>query len=298
MVSETQATRIAQSALAHWGGGAARLISIRENVVFDVISNDGRRMAMRLHRQGYRSRSAIEAELVWCTRLAESGFPAPAPVLCLDGALTVQVSNTIVSCVTWIEGGPCDAPDFTEIGALVARLHSAPQPDLPMLWDVNALLGSEPAWGRFWENPQFTAEDRVLIATASELARRLLDERGYDTGAIHGDLLRENILCDAHGLALIDFDDCGQGYYLYDLSTALIQSFEVQDFNARCDALLAGYKSIRPLVHAGDLPVFIMLRAFASAGWILSRGEINDDRVALYAKRARLAAPRVLEEFI
>lgn len=297
MVSETNAARIVQSALFHWGGGTASLVSIRENVIFDVTLTDGRRAAIRLHRKGYRSRTAIEAELAWCAKLAEDGFPAPAPIMCLNGRMTARVADTIVSCVAWIDGAPIQTPDFTQIGALVARLHAAPHPDLPMQWDANALLGPTPAWGRFWENPHFDTADRAMIDAASEIARDRLADCDYEIGALHGDLLRENILQNEDGLSLIDFDDCGMGFYLYDLSTALIQSFEADDFEMRCAVLLAGYQSVRPLAHAEDLNVFLMLRAFASAGWILSRGGINDPRAALYAARARISASRVLKEF-
>lgn len=298
MVTEANAERIAHSALFHWGGGTAELVSIRENVIFDVTLTAGRRVAMRLHRRGYRSRTAIEAELAWCAALAQSGFPAPAPIACINGRMTARVADTIVSCVAWIDGAPVEVPDFAQIGAMIARLHSAPQPDLPMRWDINALLGPTPAWGRFWKNPEFSAEDHAMIDAASNIARARITDRDYETGAIHGDLLRENILQNERGLALIDFDDCGEGFYLYDLSTALIQSFEAEDFDARRDALIAGYQTVRPLAYAQDLALFVMLRAFASAGWILSRGEINDPRVALYAARARFAAARVLKEFV
>lgn len=302
MISMSTAEHMAQTALDHWGGGTARLVTIRENVVFDVTLRGGARVAMRLHRPGYRSRAAIEAELTWCEALAASGFPAPAPVSCRDGMKTVQVSDRIVSCVAWIDGQTMGMPkraQVAQIGELIARLHLAPQtPLLSPKWDTATLLGPQPTWGRFWENPHFNAEDRAILEAARAGAQKRLASGGYEIGAIHGDLLHENILRTDQGLALIDFDDCAEGYLLYDLATALIQSFEAADFKGRCEALLAGYQRIRPLAQAEDLSLFIALRAFASAGWIMSRAANDDPRSAIYAARAKIAAAQFLEDYV
>lgn len=301
------AQAMAQAALRAWGGGVAELVQIRENIVFRARLDDGRDVALRLHRPQYRSPAQITAELSWCAQLAAAGFPAPAPVPCADGKMTVTIAGRSVSCVTWLAGdvigtehtplGADRCKMMRQIGALIAQLHaaSAPQFDTAMRWDAAALIGPAPRWGRFWENPAFDAADQRLLNAARRFAAARLSAGQFSEGAIHGDLLRENILSRANGLALIDFDDCGHGYLLYDLATALIQSFEAPDFDALSHALLTGYAPDRAQALAQDLPLFVMLRAFASAGWVMSRAALDDPRAALYAARARIAATRVLE---
>ena len=302
-----EAQQIAQTALPAWGGGVAELVQIRENIVFRAKLSDGREVALRLHRPNYRNSAQIGAELAWCAQLAHAGFPAPAPIPCTDGAMMATVAGRIASCVTWLEGqaiGTAQAPlganrcaMMQQIGALIAKLHAAPAPHLGnvMRWDAPALIGSTPRWGRFWENPAFEAADLTLINDARNFAAARLESGSFAQGAIHGDVLRENILLGANGLALIDFDDCGHGYLLYDLATALIQSFEAHDYDALSQALLEGYGPEKAQALAQDLPLFVMLRAFASAGWVMSRVAQDDPRAALYAGRARIAAVRVLE---
>ncbi|MEL6587668.1 MAG: phosphotransferase, partial [Pseudomonadota bacterium] len=90
-----------------WGqvDEAPRLIAQRENAVYEVVV-DGQRMALRHHRAGYQTRTAIESELRWTARMADIGFPCPAPVAALDGAyLRAVPGGSHASAVTWVDGG-------------------------------------------------------------------------------------------------------------------------------------------------------------------------------------------------
>ncbi|TMV36114.1 hypothetical protein FGG78_43935 [Thioclava sp. BHET1] len=97
------------------------------------------------------------------------------------------------------------------------------------------------------------------------------------------------------GLALIDFDDSGFGFRLYDLGTLMIQNLEEPAYPQLLAAALAGYEEIRPLGdHAALLPDFVALRAMASCGWIVPRTAPEDARRRLYAARALAQAREVL----
>jgi Ser/Thr protein kinase RdoA (MazF antagonist) len=307
---------LAAAALRHWGPVAvpACLIKARENVVFEVRLADGRHGALRLHRPGYQAQAAIESELDWCAGLVRTGFPVPGPMATLDGRWTCEAGDRVASCVSWMEGTalghagrPLEGPaeDQTKlyfgVGRLIGRLHAATD-GLPEgtgrarpVWDAAGLLGEAPLWGRFWENPAFSAAERAEIEAArARAARRLAELRanGGDFGLIHADVLRENILVREDGLALIDFDDSGWGFRLYDLGTALVQNLEEPAFGAIARSLAEGYRSVRPTpaFDAADLMLFTMLRAFASAGWIMTRAAPDDPRQRLYPDRAlRLA---------
>ena len=67
---------LAESALTLWGvpGGAQlRLINLSENATYLVEAPGGYRTVLRLHREGYHSRRAIECELAWMTALDSNG---------------------------------------------------------------------------------------------------------------------------------------------------------------------------------------------------------------------------------
>ncbi|MBS0564127.1 MAG: phosphotransferase [Proteobacteria bacterium] len=312
MIAETEALDMAPAALAHWrsGGRAPRLVKMRENIVFQVWLADGRAAALRLHRPGYQSRAAITAELDWTAALARGGLRVPEPIAGRDGSWTCEAGGRVASVVGWLEGAAVGAAErplagsvreqadlFRRIGALVGGLHRAtdalafdPALTRPS-WDVAGLLGEEPLWGRFWDNPVLSEGDRALILrarteAATELRRRLAE--GADFGLIHADVLRENLLAAPGGLALIDFDDSGYGFRLYDLGTALVQSLEEPHLPVLAAALAGGYGAARgiPAPDARDLTLFTLLRCLASLGWIMTRALPDDPRQGLYAGRA------------
>lgn len=319
MTIDARAQAMAETALAFWGNAAAppRLVKNRENIVFDVTLKSGARVALRLHRPGYQSREAIDSELRWTDLLADQGLAVARPVRGINGRLTGHAFDRVASCVEWLEGsqiGSAEVPLpgsageqaalMAEVGALVAHLHDAadaagqPDPFDRKAWDVHGLLGVRPLWGRYWENPALTPPEKVILHSAADFARDTLAELRLteDYGLIHADILRENVLRGPDGLCLIDFDDSGPGFRLYDLATALVQSLEEPHLPQIASGLVAGYRSRRVLEDeaALHLPLFVMLRCFASAGWIITRAAPKDPRQHFYAARAVRMADHVL----
>lgn len=305
---DADACTAAAAAAIAWGRPAQppRLVQNRENAVFDVTFDDGRRVALRLHRAGYQSAQAIEAELRWTESLADAGFACPWPQRGADGQLVDDRTGRAASAVQWIDGTPLLAtpPEalpalYRDLGAHLADLHltsdmvaptGLPRPD----WRAQAFCGDAPLWGRYWENPGLTAPEAALLRTARDTARdRLSAIPAAQTGLIHADVLMENVLLSDGQMFLIDFDDGGVGYRLYDLATALIQHCDSPRLPDLRAALLEGYSGAGgPLPQAAleDLEMFVMLRALASAGWVLGRFPATDPRHRLYADRAvRLA---------
>ncbi len=293
----------AAEALVLWGGtGRPRLISHRENAVFEVWIG-GVRAALRLHRIGYRTPDEIQSELDWSTGLSRAGLAVPQAILALDGAVLQSLPDgPDVTVTSWIEGAPIGDGDTPlgadgvalhhEIGAVLARLHLlsdawAPPPHFTRPpWDRAALTGPDPAWGRYWENESLTEAERDLVVSARDTADAILRSEAFDMGLIHADALRENVFRSGDGLTLIDFDDSGVGYRLYDVATALSQSLNDPRLPDFATALVEGYTAIRPLRSAQHLPMFLMLRTFSSLGWVIPRYAPTDPRQSLYKNRA------------
>lgn len=316
-MDNAEATALAASAARAWGSLAAapRLVQSRENIVFELRLGDGRHSALRLHRPGYRSREAIRSELAITEALADTGFACPWPHRTTDGDFLHDPGPDLplASLVQWIDGKPIGGQThpfhgtpgdqielYRQLGILLADLHltadaTAPRDHSRTPWDIQALCSpTQPIWGRYWENPALSAENATLLQTARDLAaKRLSKIPQTQCGLIHGDVLQENVLFTDNQLYLIDFDDCGTGYRLYDLATALIQHQASPYLGAIQDALIDGYiagEGPLPESAFSDLPMFVMLRAMASAGWIIARSERTDPQMATYADRAaRLA---------
>lgn len=297
-----------------WGvlAETPRLVAERENVVFAVTFADGANAALRLHRDGYQNTGAIGAELRWTEALAEAGFACPRPLRTRDGELLTEAAGgRVASMVSWVEarhiagtdlGGTWGRDIFQSLGALLGRLHvltdagAACDGALRPAWDLDGLTGPDPFWGRYWENPSLSREEAGRLSTARERARDWLSDLATpDTGLIHADAIGENVLEAKGHLWLIDFDDCGTGYRLFDLGVPLVQHWDRPGLNDLADALIAGYGETRGVTPAReDLLRFMTLRALASAGWIVARADPEDPRQRYYAERALACAERYL----
>ncbi|MEU9918876.1 phosphotransferase [Streptomyces sp. NPDC051001] len=168
-------------------------------------------------------------------------------------------------------------PDFAEVMELVGREAAAPH-EHARLWtrpdiftrpgcDLDNLIGAASLWGRWVDNPHVFAipgDADTLARAEAKAARELATHgRGEDVcGLLHGDLRAANLLVAPDAVRLIDLDDCGTGWFLYDLACSL--SFVEHD--PRADGWLAawlrGYASRRPPRDEDIriIPALVMLR--------------------------------------
>lgn len=281
---------VVESALGLWGLQDAtwRLIAARENQVFKI-EHEGSSFALRLHRDGYRSDAELRSELQWMGALAQGGLSVPAPILSHSGDELHVVEGTQVDLLSWLDGMPVgetgkdlNVPDrqglFRALGRDMARLHDISDTWVPpedferCRWDREGLVGETPLWDRFWDNPTLNAVDKRLFEKLRSVADAELSglEPTLDFGLIHADLVRENILIGPDGLQLIDFDDSGYGFRLFDIATALIKNLGEDDYPQLQAALLEGYRSIRQ-IDTSALDLFMLLRSATYVGWIITR---------------------------
>lgn len=280
---------IVRDALQHWTIQPTHvaLAAERENKVYRVTTAHGE-YALRQHRTGYRTDAQLASELAWMAALDDAGLDVPQPTKTTDGAYLVTVDGVQFDMLTWLpgkqlgaHGTPLDLEQpeqtFHTLGQSMARLHTASDAWTPPAdftrpaWDADGLLGDEPLWGRFWDNPTLAHGQKELLETFR--ARTALAEGDHDFGLIHADLLRENVLVDGDTLRLIDFDDGGPGFRLFELATTLFR-LKGEPLEAELTtALIDGYQSVRA-INITHLPLFIALRACTYVGWIVTRMEI------------------------
>jgi Ser/Thr protein kinase RdoA (MazF antagonist) len=94
-------------------------------------------------------------------------------------------------------------------------------------------------------------------------------------GIIHADLRLANLLVTETDLHVIDFDDCGLSWFVYDFAAAVSFIEHLPILPDLLDAWLAGYRRVAPIA-AEDLaaiPLMIMLRRLLLLAWIASHSE-------------------------
>lgn len=281
-----------KKALPLWGLDGARvdLVAARENAVYRVDRSTGT-FALRLHRKGYRTDGELASELDWMAWLDHSNLSVPAPIASIKGPHLQHLDEVQVDVLTWLNGetldtalptlGPGARHDvFRKLGQTMAKLHAASDQwpnaqtcDRPS-WDLNGLLGERPLWDRFWDNPDLTADQKSrLIAFRAKAANDLRQQTpNLDYGLIHADLVPANVMIEGQSLHVIDFDDGGFGFRLFEAATALLKHRAAPDYPALRDALIDGYRSLRPL-DTTYLPLFLALRATTYVGWNITRAD-------------------------
>ena len=298
---------LADAALAQWGlqGSELELIKYRENGVFKVLTPQGQRYALRIHRHAYHSDEELTSELQWLAALEAEGISVPQMLPSLSGELflTVQVDEVPeprqVDIMAWLEGEQLGSIEdglasdgtvekiYHTIGGLAARLHNQamgwalPEGFSRHAWNVEGLVGANPFWGRFWELAALTDDERALLLRArdrvrDDLANYAADPANADRySLIHADFVVENLLVDGETVRLIDFDDAGFGWHLFELATALHFEMEEDFFPAAFEAMITGYREHRDLPDSqlDHMPLFFLARSLTYLGWVHTRSE-------------------------
>ena len=226
--------------------------------------------------------------------LNEEGIATPAPIPGRDGDFVQLVPHPEggvreAVAFTWVDGLPlpevAGVDAWTRLGEIMARIHEhglrwrTPPEFVRTAWDAEALVGEDPRWGNPFPPGQWTADELRQLEAARELVRKRLCVLGQGKeryGLIHADLGFENVLVRPDGSTLvIDFDDSGPSWYLYELASALYPLEDEPGFAERRDAVVAGYRSVRPLADedVAELPTLLMARRLATLGWTFSRSE-------------------------
>lgn len=293
---------LAIRAMTFWGDRfeVGALLKYRENAVFSVIDADGRKAVLRIHRHGYHADAALRSELHWMQAMKMRGLPVPGIIPADHGALFVTVACDAVpeprqvDMLDWIEGEPLGQIDegrlgdqsriYRSIGRLAARLHTETEafplpPDFVRhAWDFEGLIGERPFWGSFTGLPALAEPELRLLLAARDKARLDLaacDRDPANYGLIHADFVPENLMRCGDELALIDFDDAGYGWHMFELATALYFHVGEDHYEDMKAGIFAGYRELRRLDADQErrLPLFLFLRSLTYLGWVQTRSE-------------------------
>jgi Ser/Thr protein kinase RdoA (MazF antagonist) len=297
------------ASLGCWGlstGTRIALLSLSENATFTLQDRATRRdLVLRVHRVGYSSAAEIRSELAWINALRGAAVIETAvPVAGADGELIQTLESPGrrasrhavaferlpgrepgVSVDAHASNSAPLAGWFQQLGAVTAKLHlhvgswAPPEGFVRKRWDLETMVGASGHWGPWRESIGLNASGATVIETALERVRNRLEAFGSGPerfGLVHADLRLANLLVEGTQLRVIDFDDCGFSWFLYDFASAVSFIEHEAIVPELLRAWVAGYRECAPLteVECGELPTFVILRRILLSAWLASHREV------------------------
>ncbi len=275
-----------------------KLLNYSENAMYlisDSVAEDKR--ILRVGRPGYHLKEEIESEIVWLKSIDETTtVEVPSPILGKDGQYvqTVKLAGDpqdyYCTMYTFLEGVAPDTDNeeklirvFEQIGEITAHFHDHVTTNWDTFhalkrptWDFDSILGENPKWARWQDGLAITLEREKLFQRVVDTIYKRLDAFGkprHRFGLIHADLRDANLLVEGDHVKVIDFDDSGFGWYLYDLASSLTFIEHKPYVPKLIKAWLKGYRRVRPLSEeeVKEIPTFIMMRRLQLISWVGSR---------------------------
>lgn len=289
----------------------------RENLVWRVRS-DGVDRSLRMHRIGHRTDAQLASEVALMAGFNAAGIRTPTPIrtpggdyvaTLTDGAgrrrqATMQdwiPSHRVLADSAAVFDGAASpsAQELSLVGTLLGRMHNAAEKQRMVArgrpaWDADGLVGPGALWGSASRLLSLSTAERSVLGEAEQrLARELrtLPRTFERFGAIHADFTFENLLVVDGGLAVLDFDDAGDGWYLFDLATPFFWCTGNPDAPRHLESLVSGYAASRSLTEE-DVAAWhplLLARALSYLGWSSDR---QGDPVSEY--HDRVLAPRIV----
>ncbi|MEM7218316.1 MAG: homoserine kinase [Pseudomonadota bacterium] len=276
------ATRITEQELSPWleQFDVGRLTDLRQistgiensNYYVDTDNPQGtRHFVLTVLEQQYASRDLL---VPLTHRLHAAGLPVPAILRTRRGDSITRLLGKQALLSACLPGEHPLNPTRSQcaaVGRFLARFHRAAEGarEQAQLFarDLNWLRRNATQVRSFL--PQ---SEQKLLDDSVKLLESLLDRRDLTRlpiGIVHGDLFRDNVLFNSHGLSgVLDFHHAGEHYLLYDVAVAMNEW--CAEGGGRLDAehayaLLRGYCSERALrdEELWFLPIFLVYAALA-----------------------------------
>ena len=215
--------------------------------------------------------------LFFMKHLADKGIPVPNPAANRDGDILHTLCNKPAAVVNRLNGQSQLAPEASHceaVGAMLARMHLAGQDynrDQSNLRSLNWWNDTAPL-----VLPFLNAAQASLLQGELAYQNHMAQGAAYlalPKGPVHADLFRDNVMFEGTTLTgFFDFYFAGVDTWLFDLAVCMndwcIDLPTGQHHEARAQAMLTAYQSVRPLRAAERQMLPTMLRAGALRFWI------------------------------
>ena len=273
-------------------------IKYSANAIFRITDSENKQYVLRINPENHHQQPAILEELRWMNHILETtDLIVPTPIKTVSGQYVVDVFHPMIPssrfCLLfeWLPGKKkwksINEDYANNLGETIAKLHRSGH-GISMknrsYWLADGLIGAET--GKFYNIEKLSdisIQEQQTLTSARRMAHTILKEQEQKhpdkTGVIHSDTQPNNILVHQGQFSIIDFDDCGLGFYNDDLAVALCafehiaEGNQCKSFNLLKDSLLNGYSKYMPLTEDDIrlLPYFMLTRKLVTIAWLEAR---------------------------
>jgi len=281
-----------------------------------------------------------EQRLVVCFKYVEGQTPA-------DSSDANDQIGTLISKMDWIPdkitipifklaallqqklGGvkksPLQASDcrlYRMIGKIAANMHTRATewkyPDFfeRMEWNFDGTFGKN--WNNFYgvsyrSRQWLSHKDISVIDHCVDLIKKRVELYGKTPnryGMIHSDLRMANLLKKGNKITVLDFDDSGKGWFMYDIASVVTFMEHRTDLPEVIKEIIDGYESVRKISDEDkqEIGTFVMMRRIGMLQSLIYRigsvipgsGEsqvLTPEVLAFYAKGTAVLAKKYLKNF-
>lgn len=290
-----------------------------ENATFKVTDSKKSKYLLRICRNDYHTKEALLEELAWLKTLSKTKkFQVPVPILSkakrlLESSFISEIpEGRKVALFKWTEGRflkkAVSKKQMMALGILLANLHEESgkqKTRYRKYWDSEGLLGKKAKFGSI--DKLSGASPRQQLAVTKTRKKILKSLKMFESlypekmGLIHADMHTGNFLFNRNGIAAIDFDDCGFGFFAYDVAIPIMSLNRLKNLNKKKkeilkEAFISGYRQIRAWDQNDEalLEQLITARRLLMLGWLNLRSD--NPRLKKYFKGALAQATRHLKQ--
>lgn len=267
---------------------------IRRLRALAIETKSSRKYLLRICRDDYHSKAALNEELKWLSKLSREGLRVPKPVRSKHKSLVVRAKSKDFpagrNCCLfeWIDGRFVDKsvrPDHLfQVGVLLAKFQNrAIAVKHRRYWTADGLVGLKPKFGSIAKLKDVRPSQQRLINKVRTIVYRKL--RAYEKkfperlSLIHADLHFGNIVVSRSKIAAIDFDDCGYGFHVSDLVVPIVSVEAIlgpkglHRLPKFKEALIAGYRTLGAWDEHDErlFPYAYTARRLMMLGWLNAR---------------------------
>lgn len=274
-----------------------KLLKYSENVIFKITFREAFPVVLRIHRPGYHNIEELEGEILWMDEIHhDTDVELPVVYRGRDGRFlqkmtTFSGEEVYVSVISFLEGSPLGELKDDELikgleslGEITAKLHmQSINRDKSVVikrfyWDINNLFGdnNDGIWGSWRDYKALTKEQYRILEKCTSVMKDKLNHYGRSNekfGLIHADLHFYNVINNNGVNQIIDFDDSGYGFYMYDMGCALVTYS--RNLTELEKAWVRGYEKVRKLSDEDKklIPMFVLLRRITRLAWLATHSD-------------------------